>query len=717
MMKNRLLRMGLLLLFALTSLACRSEAAALYKSYIYDSWGNAVPTPDPYLPIRVVYGKDIGAGDFNSPQDLYVAPDSSLYIVDTAHNRVVRTTDEFEVIKIYKEFERNGRVDSFNNPHSVYVTRDGRLFVADTGNERIVLFDADGNCISVIDQVKTDMADAFPRHFRFRPKKIAVDPFDRLYVIVDGLFEGLMKMDLEGNFIAFVGAPRVKVTLWQYLWNRLASEEQRIRMALVLPTEYSSMHMDEQGFIYTTVSGIGTQTDNYVRKLNPSGSDILRRTGIHPLIGDLDPGVGTSLEGSSRLVDIVGRDNEIFSVLDQQRGRIFTYDSTGRLLYIFGGSGQGVGLFVKPVAVDELNGRLLVLDSRNNSITVFEPTAYAASIHAAIEEFDLGHYDAAAEMWRGVIALNANFELAYSGIGDAEFSKGNYAQAMRYYRIANDRAGYSKAFYRYRRQLLGDQFGTIMTWIIIAAGLIWASAKWQLCRRLAQSYQNSKIAAFFGSTKVKNNRFYRYCRRTMDAVRYAGHVIFHPFDGFWDLKYENRGTFTAATLLLLTAVISYVFMRQYTGFVLNYNRVSEINVLMEAASLLVPFLLWCLVNWALTTLMDGKGRIKDIYIAGAYAFVPMILINFPITIISRYITIEEGTFYYLILTIGTIWTLGLLCLGTGVIHDYSFGKTMFTTGLTVIGIGIVCFVGLLFFHVVDTMFQFFREIYIELTFR
>lgn len=715
-MGNRRLRIGLFAAFVLIFLTCHTEAA-LYRSYIYDSWGMAVPTPDPYLPARVIYGEDIGAGDLKNPQDIYVAPDKTLYIVDSGNNRIIRTTSFFEVIKIYKEFERDGVVDSFNNPQSVYVTHDGRLFVADTGKERIVQFDADGNFAAMIDKVQTDMTDAFPNHFRFRPKKIAVDPFDRLYVIVDGLYEGLMKMDLEGNFLTFVGAPRVALTLWQYLWNRIASEEQRARMALVLPTEYSSMHMDEQGFILTTISGGEIQLDHFVRKLNPSGADIMKRTGVHPLIGDLDLGIGTSLEGNSRFVDIVGRENELFSVLDQQRGRVFTYDGTGRLLYVFGGLGQGVGLFVKPVAIDELNGQLLVLDNRTNSITVFEPTNYATLIHNAINEYHRGQYDEAANLWHQVTGLNANYELAYSGVGDAEFSKGNYAQAMLFYRVGNDRAGYSKAFYRYRRELLGEHFGTIMTWILIAAGLRYISSKRQWRARLVHKYHNSQLAAALSRERVKNNRFYSYCHRTIQAVRYAGHVIFHPFDGFWDLKYENRGTFTSATVLLLIVVASYVFVRQYTGFVLNYNRISDLNVLMEASSILLPFLLWCLVNWALTTLMDGKGRIKDIYIAGAYAFTPMILINFPVTIISKYITIEEGTFYYLLLAIGVIWSLALLFLGTGVIHDYSFGKTIFTTLTTIVGIGVVCFVGLLFFHVIDTMVQFFREIYLELTFR
>lgn len=715
-MQSRRLQIGLFIVLALICFAYHSEAA-LYRSYLFDAWGIAVPTPDPYLPAKVIYGEDIGAGDLRSPQDIFVAPDQTLYIVDSGNHRIIRTTSDFTVINIYKEFERDGIEDSFNNPQSVHVTRDGRLFVADMNNERIVQFDNEGNFVSIIDQIETDIPDAFPKHFRFRPKKIAVDPYDRLYVIIEGLYEGLMKLDLEGNFNTFTGAPRVSPTLWQYLWSRIASDEQRSRRALVLPTEYSSMHLDENGFIFTTISGGEIQEDHFVRKFNPGGADILKRTGLHPVIGDLDIGLGTSLEGNSRFVDIVGRENDLFSVLDQQRGRIFTYDGKGNLLYIFGGLGQGVGVFVKPVAIEELNGQLLVLDNRTNSITVFAPTNYAALIHSAINEYHQGNYDTVANLWHQVITLNANNELAFSGIGDAELNKGNNAQAMLYYKLGNDRVGYSKAFYRYRRQLLSEHFGTIMTCILIAVGLLYISAKKQWRAKLIKRYQNSQIAATFAGKEVNNNRIYIYGKRTWQALRYATHVIFHPYDGFWDLKYENRGTFSAATVLLSMVVVSYIFMRQYTGFVLNYNRIADLNVLMEASSIMLPFLLWCLVNWALTTLMDGKGRIIDIYIAGAYALTPMILINFPITIISNYITIEEGTFYYMLLTIGVIWSLASLFIGTGVTHDYSFGKTFFTTIATIVGMGIVCFVGLLFFHVIDTMAKFIQEMYVELTFR
>ena len=113
---------------------------------------------------------------------------------------------------------------------------------------------------------------------------------------------------------------------------------------------------------------------------------------------------------------------------------------------------------------------------------------------------------------------------------------------------------------------------------------------------------------------------------------YAKHVIFHPYDGFWDLKHEKRGTLRAALTIVGLVAVTYVVMRQYTGFIFNPRDLSRLNVIVELLSVLAPFFLWAVVNWALTTLMDGKGTFRDIIIATAYALVPFVLINLPLTL-------------------------------------------------------------------------------------
>ncbi|HHX02522.1 MAG TPA: DUF1282 family protein [Firmicutes bacterium] len=692
--------------------------AALYKSYVFNYWGEPVPTPDPYLPVHTVSGTDLGVGEFKNAQYLFTAPDNTLYIVDTGNNRIIRTTSDFTVIGILQEFEQDGKTEKFNNPQSIFITSDGRLFVADTNNERIVAFDSDGNFAYIIGYPKTDSPDALPEHFRFRPKRIAVDPVNRLYVTVEGVYDGILVMNLEGEFRGFMGAPRVNPSVWEYFWYQIASEEQRARMKLFLPTEFSAMSLDEMGFIYTTVASTEVETTHYIRKLNPAGDDVLRRLGFWPPMGDIKEGTSSAIIGYSKLVDIIGRDHGMYSALDQLRGRVFTYDVNGHLLYVFGGVGPGIGLFTSPSSLTELDGRLLVLDSRGgNGITVFEPTAYAEAIHNATRYYSDGKYIEATEYWQQVMAMNPSFELAYTGVADAYLQLRDYKQAMHYFKLGNNREGYSAAFYRYRHGWVNEHFGTIMTSVLVFIFLVYTAKRRAWVPKLRQRYNKTKMAAWFARPEVQQNPVYASLKRTWYALCYARYVIFHPFDGFWDLKYENRGTVAAATIILALTVVSYVFMSQYTGFILNYRRVENINILNEAISIGVPFFLWCAVNWALTTLMDGKGTIKDIYIAAAYSLTPIVLTAVPLTIISNYIAIQEANLFNLAFSIPVIWTFALIFLGTGMVHDYSFGKILFTTAATLVGIGFACFVGLLFFDVLDRMLRFVQEVYREISLR
>ncbi|MGB4163955.1 MAG: YIP1 family protein, partial [Bacillota bacterium] len=132
---------------------------------------------------------------------------------------------------------------------------------------------------------------------------------------------------------------------------------------------------------------------------------------------------------------------------------------------------------------------------------------------------------------------------------------------------------------------------------------------------------------------------------------------------------------------------------------------------------LVPFGLWCIVNWSLTTLMDGKGTIKDIYIATSYALVPLILVYVPLTIVSNFMTIEEGAFYTLFLVLALIWVGLLVIAGNGVVHDYTASVSVWTSVLTVAGMALVLFISLLFFSLINHLFGFFSDLYTELMFR
>lgn len=203
----------------------------------------------------------------------------------------------------------------------------------------------------------------------------------------------------------------------------------------------------------------------------------------------------------------------------------------------------------------------------------------------------------------------------------------------------------------------------------------------------------------------------------IDGLRYSLHVIFHPFDGFWDLKHENRGTLAAANVLVLLVILTFVFTRQYTAFTFNSLNVSAINLFEDASSLLVPFLLWVGINWAFTTLMEGKGTLRDIYTMSTYAFVPFILLNVPATLLSHVLAAPEAGILAIIRVMAVVWSVTLLILGTMVIHDYTGLKTVVTTVLVVCGIAASLFVGLLFASMIDHIIRFVFTICAEIDYR
>ena len=205
--------------------------------------------------------------------------------------------------------------------------------------------------------------------------------------------------------------------------------------------------------------------------------------------------------------------------------------------------------------------------------------------------------------------------------------------------------------------------------------------------------------------------------RYRDSLRYSLHVITHPFDGFWDLIHEKKGTLAAAHTFLLPFLIVRVLKLMLTNFQFINAPIQYMNVFSEMASLLLPFLILCLANWAMTTLFDGKGRFKDIYMAMCYALVPYILIQLPMVIISNGLTFEEGSIFTIMLSVSVIWCVFLVFIGLMQVHDYGPGKTLVFLIVTVVGGLIIIFLVLVFFSLLSDAVSYFISLYREIVYR
>ena len=227
---------------------------------------------------------------------------------------------------------------------------------------------------------------------------------------------------------------------------------------------------------------------------------------------------------------------------------------------------------------------------------------------------------------------------------------------------------------------------------------------------IAKSTTKASRAAGSGKTKEWFSRY-------KDSLRYALYVITHPFDGFWDLIHEKRGTLAAANTFLFLFLFTRIIKLICTSFQFISAPIQHINIFEEAASLALPFLILCVANWAMTTLFEGKGRFKDIYMAMCYALVPYIMIQLPATLISNGLTFEEGSIYTVLLGFSVIWCVFLVFVGLMEIHDYGPGKTFIFLIVTVVGAAVIIFLLLVFFSLLSDALSYFVSMYREIIFR
>nr|AGS51841.1 hypothetical protein [uncultured bacterium contig00066] len=213
---------------------------------------------------------------------------------------------------------------------------------------------------------------------------------------------------------------------------------------------------------------------------------------------------------------------------------------------------------------------------------------------------------------------------------------------------------------------------------------------------------------------ITDKTWWEYVGKTL---KYSLYVCTHPLDGFWDLTHEKRGSIAAANIIVCASVIIEVLRLTLTSFQFVRINMERFNAILVVMSVILPVFLWTLSNWSFTTLMDGKGTMKDIYMAVAYAMVPSVIINAIMIIISQVITFDEGAVYWFLSGFSILWTGILILAGMMMIHDYSLLKTILSSLLTIVGIGIILFIFVIFFSLVSDAVAFFISLYKEILFR
>ena len=690
-----------------------SASAAAYTTYTYSYGGQPLSSPDAYSPYKQIDSAYMGLpSPLNTPTDLYIDELGWIYIADPVNNRIVVLDEFYKYNRTISTFvNTSGNADSLNQAQGLCVAN-GLIYIADTQNYRIVVLERETlKCVAIHN---TPDADVVKEGSFYNPVALSVDGAGRMYVVSSTTIDGIISLNADGTFASFIGAQKVTYNAMELFWRRFQSAEERAAAEKIVSVTYNNITIDKDGFIYVTTDNIDASSQmsamtgkdkggdyHPVKKLNAKGNEIMRRNGFWPPAGEVkvrneyEVSDG-EINGPSKIVDVALGPEETWSIIDQKRSRIFTYDKNGNLLHAFGDSGTQLGNLKMANAIAYQGSSMLVLDKTENAFTIYHITGYGETLLEALRLTNNRQFTEAVDYWNTILQSNNNYDAAYVGIGDAHYRSGDYEKAMENYKIASDTESYSEAFKRWRKDAVNDYLLLIVV-VIIAALVI-------VGKYLGYAGKINKECATKGGKRTFKEEFL-----------FAHHVMFHPFDGFWDLKHEKRGSIRGATAWLALTVAAFCYNSIGKAYLFG-GGATKTSVFTTAIGILIPVALWVTANWCLTTLFEGEGSFKDIYITTCYAAAPMPFLLVVSTLLTHVVSLSESGFVTLTLGVAWVWFAMLLFFGTMVTHDFQMGKNIITIVSTIVGMAVIMFVAVLFSGLLIKMATFVSNIITELTF-
>lgn len=684
-MKKRICTLLLLLVlcFSFTITAYAKEGVG--KSYTYNHKKTAVAIPDPYSVSKVLYGS---TSKFNKPVD-FTYKNDKLYILNGEDNTLSVLDKNFKFIKNIN-LTKDGKPYDAGSLKSVWIDIDGSMLFADAGKKVVIRTDKKGGVLAEY----TGPDNEASKETEFIPYKVLTDYLGRIYVLSEGEYRGIIRLEANGEFSSYFGAKTIEVTagvLLDTLWRKFMSDAQIENSARYLPTEYNNMSIDDKGFLFVS-SGSSSSENEYIVKLNCNGSNVLNKNEY----GDFNLGKYGNTYYKTSFNAIAVDDEGFITVADKTWNRIMQYSSEGELLYIFGGHGSQAGTFSENSQLLCIDDKLLIADSVNNSITVMTPTVFGENVRKGYTLYEKGLFEESIKPWEEVIASAGNYEVAFVGIGKALQLKNDYKGAMEYFKKGYSKSDYSDAYQRYRSQVMRQTFPIFMTVTIILAVI---------------------AVVIFKNYRKKHPKVKKEPLDKRGKVAYLFYTLIHPFDGYAEMRYNQKGSLAIGNILVFLWFMVEAIKFNYRGFIFNSNESEDFSIFALLVTTVGLAFMFCLSNWLFSTFFEGKGNFRNVWINFTYSLVPMLCTSIIDVILSNLLTLDESFFITYIGLFGTAYTLFLMFIGNGELHQYSFKKNIFSVLASCVGVLIMMFIVFLLFNLFMQIKDFAVSVFTEILYR
>lgn len=638
-----------LLLFSFAIMVKADNGSASY-TYTLDSNFDIIPTQDAYIAVKQVQTFDVKNSEIqtlNKPEDIYYQENiNKFFIADTGNKRILIVEDDMMHAVAVGE-------QDLNKPLGVFANQNGDIYVADYGLKEVIIYKHIDDDTYEMVKVGKPNHPLYGRETEFLPSKIVVDSVGTMYIIDAGNNNGIVTITKDLEFSGYFGANYVTPSLGYVIKFMFSTKKQKEKM-YVSPIAPINLAIDDEGLINT----ISALEGSGLKKLNIAGNNLF----------------GTNRFDYTNYTDLcIGPNGTIYCV--NANGRIVEYDQEGNSLFLFGGkdsNGTYIGLFQNPKGIEvDSNYQLYVLDE--NTIQVFQSTEFAGYVHEALTLYYDGKYAESREPWEKVLQQNNMFDLAHKGLGNAYLREMKYKEAMSEFKLAKDSTAYSNAFWEVRNEWL-KTYGTgiIITIAIIIVTLL-ILAKLHVLDPIKEGHKKLWEKIY----KVK----------FIKEVCYVKKFIKHPLDGFYEIKHENKMSVKSATFLYVIFFIWIILGNIFTGFAFNTQDVETISLLKIFSLSVLPMILFVVANYLISSITEGNGKLKHVYIGTICSFTPVLIFYPFIILLSNFIVQSEAFLYTMPTMVMWGWSFALLYMMVKDIQELQFGennKNIILTILTMI---------------------------------
>lgn len=665
------IRRGLLLLavVCLTLQLPMRVSANQATSYTYaaDENGYWVRTQDAYLPDKTV--TELG---LSAPEDLFIDENNILYIADTGNRRIVK----YDIAR--GEVTAELVSDEFTAPRGVYVTEDGDIYVADSGAKAVLIFDADFELKGKLGRPDAPIfADT-----NYEPKRVAVDGGGNVYLIGEGVYNGVIQLAKTGEFLGYFAVNDADLTFAQRLQQMIFTRAQLANLVDINPTVFTNVFVDRSGIVYTATSGTHK---NGMKKHSTNGGNMFK----------------SNVWSYDTLTDLYVDDSGLIYTCSAE-GYINIYSKNGEEIFSFGSYVTTVdisGLFttLPSIAVDR-DGNVWAVDGSKGYLQSFKPTEYAQTVYAAMDLYEEGRYDEAMEKWNQVLKLNQMSILAHNGVGKAYLHAEDYEASLEHFKVANNKDFYSQSFWEVRNKWLQKWLGPILIVVIVL-----------LVLKKVIGIIDRKKGGHLAEVRKRLGEKVKSLPVLKDLI-YALKTPRHPMDNYYEIRKYRQGSVLSATVIYALFFLDFMAFKTLKGFIYQNVKVEDMDIGSIVLGFFILLGLFIICNYLVTSINDGDGTFKQIYMIPAYGLMPAMISLLIVTVVSYVLTYNEAFLLTIVLIIGITWSVITIFLGLQTVHDYTFGETVKSILLTVVFMVIVAVIGIIISIMWDSLYSFLASV-------